>query len=119
MENNNKELHDFIKKEIYDRSEDPNVKFEYRLLSAIYWTLYSYNLLNEVYSWKYLEPDDIHIPCPVDTYGIDYWCDNLAPVWVLCVNLFGDYGTSPRFGWIEDIDGFRRFIEIITYTPED
>lgn len=32
-------------------------------------------------------------------------------LWFILVCRFGDYGTSPRFGWIEDRDGAIRFLE--------
>lgn len=35
-------------------------------------------------------------------------------IYMIAVELFGDYGTSPRSGWIEDIDGFYDFIDRIT-----
>ncbi len=34
--------------------------------------------------------------------------------WMICVLLFGDYGTSPRFGRLTDIEGFYSFIDRIT-----
>ena len=39
-------------------------------------------------------------------------------IWMICVSLFGDYGTSPRFGWIykENKDAFHDFIDAITQT---
>ena len=40
----------------------------------------------------------------------------LEVIWMIAVMLFGDYGTSPRSGWIEDIDGFYTFIDRITET---
>ena len=33
---------------------------------------------------------------------------------MIAVLLFGDYGTSPRSGWITDINGFKSFIDEIT-----
>lgn len=40
----------------------------------------------------------------------------LEMIWMICVYLFGDYGTSPRSGWIEDIPAFHQFIDDITKT---
>ena len=40
--------------------------------------------------------------------------DQLQVIWMICVELFGNCGTSPRRGWIEDIDGFNWFIDSIT-----
>ena len=28
----------------------------------------------------------------------------LEVLWMICVELFGDYGTSPRGGWIDDCE---------------
>ena len=35
---------------------------------------------------------------------------------MIAVEMFGSCGTSPRYGWIEDIDGFRQFCLDITET---
>lgn len=32
-------------------------------------------------------------------------------IWMICVLLFGNYGTSPRSGWIEKIKDFDVFID--------
>ena len=40
----------------------------------------------------------------------------LQVIWMIAVFLFGDYGTSPRFGWISDVEGFQRFCQDITKT---
>ena len=45
--------------------------------------------------------------------------DQLQVIWMICVELFGDYGTSPRSGWIEDVDGFCKFIDDITALQRD
>ena len=37
-------------------------------------------------------------------------------IWMICVNLFGNYGTSPRSGWIENIEAFYEFVDEITKT---
>ena len=38
----------------------------------------------------------------------------LEVIWIICVCLFGEYGTSPRSGWIEDKEGFYAFLDQIT-----
>ena len=38
----------------------------------------------------------------------------LQVIWMICVELFGNCGTSPRFGWIEDKEGFYQFVDKIT-----
>lgn len=42
----------------------------------------------------------------------------LQIIWMICVELFGEYGTSPRSGWIEpeNKDDFYKFIDDITET---
>ena len=40
----------------------------------------------------------------------------LEIIWMICVVLFGDYGTSPRSGWIENIEAFYEFVDEITKT---
>ena len=42
-------------------------------------------------------------------------------IWMICVCLFGDYGTSPRSGWIdrENEQHFHNFITAITATEYD
>ncbi len=40
--------------------------------------------------------------------------DQLQVIWMLAVLLFGNYGTSPRGGWIEDVEGFIEFCKRIT-----
>lgn len=40
----------------------------------------------------------------------------LEVIWMICVNLFGDYGTSPRSGWIEKEEEFYAFCKEITTT---
>ena len=32
-------------------------------------------------------------------------------IYMICVQLFGEYGCSPRTGWIEDLEGFHNFID--------
>jgi len=32
-------------------------------------------------------------------------------IWSILVCMFGDYGTSPRFGWIEHYDEAMRFLD--------
>ena len=45
----------------------------------------------------------------------------LEVIWIICVSLFGDYGTSPRSGWIlmKNKEEFYKFIDDITETYRD
>jgi hypothetical protein len=42
--------------------------------------------------------------------------DQLEVIWMICVELFGNCGTSPRSGWIEleNKDNFYQFVDDIT-----
>lgn len=75
-----------------------------------------YNGYDEVIDeWMNLEPvRGNQIRCPLldaNENSAEYW--QLQMLWMICVVLFGDYGTSPRFGWIEDAKGFRDFLKRI------
>ena len=83
-------------------------------LDSITW----YNCLAEtVLKWLDLKPErGLKYLLPPKDYGtgdsVDYY--QLQILWMIAVNLFGDWGTSPRFGWIEDIEGFHKWILDIT-----
>lgn len=42
--------------------------------------------------------------------------EQIEIIWTICVILFGDYGTSPRSGWIEKKEAFYEFVDEITET---
>ena len=42
-----------------------------------------------------------------DPHSVTGW------LWFILVCRFGDYGTSPRFGWIEDRDSALQFLEYL------
>lgn len=78
-------------------------------LDAVTW----YNgLAKEIIEWKKLPKDDDVIACP------DIKDSQLQVIWMICCILFGDYGTSPRTGWIytENVGEFHKFIDAITFT---
>lgn len=62
-----------------------------------------------VFKWYFLTSDseyckDYCIPCPHDYADDDpeFWSDQqLQVLWMIAVSMFGEWGTSPRFGWIE------------------
>ena len=88
------------------------------ILSAIDSVVW-YNGIGEfVLSWKDKEPDmSGYIRPDYREQGYDTeTTTNLEFIWMIAVLLYGDYGTSPRSGWIGDIDSFRKFIEAITET---
>ena len=78
-------------------------------LDSVTW----YNgLAEEILEWKNLPKDDGAIACP------DIQDPQLQVIWMICCVLFGDYGTSPRTGWIytENVGEFHKFIDAITFT---
>ena len=50
---------------------------------------------------NYTLPDDIE------------WHTEKHTIWMLLVGMFGDWGTSIRSGWIEDIEGCVEFIDAL------
>lgn len=78
----------------------------------------TYNgLFYVVYGWKDLEPDGVTIKCPADYGDPDpdpQSREQLEMLWMIAVLLFGDYGVSPRFGWIENVDDFREWVRRIS-----
>lgn len=44
-------------------------------------------------------------PIPVDGWNTDLHC-----LWMILVGMFGDWGTSIRGGWIEDLKGAAEFL---------
>ena len=56
-----------------------------------------------------------YVTCPEwlkDPHSIAGW------IWFILVCRFGDYGTSPRFGWIEDKNGAMKFLRYLLNDPE-
>lgn len=45
----------------------------------------------------------------------------LQVIWMILVSMFGDYGMSPRYGWInrENQESFNSFIDSITKTYQE
>lgn len=90
---------------------------EIQALDSITW----YNgLAPVVFSWIELKDNGYSVRCPND-YGAPEGCSEsdvgqLQIFWMYAVVMFGEYGTSPRFGWITDVAGFRKWIMDITKT---
>ena len=85
------------------------------VLDSIVW----YNGLGDiVLSWEDKEPDmSGYISPDYRDKGYDVeTVANLEFIWMIAVLLYGDYGTSPRSGWIKDCQGFKTFIHAITKT---
>lgn len=88
---------------------------ERQALDSITW----YNgLAPVVFSWIELKDDGYSIGCPNNYGAPEGWSESdvgqLQLFWMCAVEMFGDYGTSPRFGWITDVAGFRKWILDIT-----
>ena len=67
----------------------------------------------EIMAWKDLPKDSFGVAYPeIDDPQIEV-------IWMICCVLFGDYGTSPRSGWITDVMGFHEFIDAITKTQQE
>lgn len=80
-------------------------------LDSVTW----YNgLCEEIERWASLPKNKQYNSIPVPE--ICWHQEQLQVIWMIAVNLFGNYGTSPRGGWIEDVDGFRQFCLDITKT---
>lgn len=45
--------------------------------------------------------------------------NQLEVIWMICVELFGECGTSPRSGWIEQKEPFYQFVDAITKTHRE
>jgi hypothetical protein len=86
-------------------------------LDAVVW----YNGHGEIIAeWKWLEPKDGVIRAEYYKHGYtDTDTDLLGMIWMIAVLLFGNYGTSPRSGWIEDVESFRKFCHRITQTDRE
>lgn len=74
-----------------------------------------YNGLDkEILSWDELPVEsnygytEGHISCPDSVRSRESW--ELIYIWGVLVLLFGDYGTSPRYGWIDHPVEFKKFI---------
>lgn len=113
---NNDEVGNELAKDIYQRGLNDADKF-IDALDGVVW----YNGLGEhVLKWKTYDQNSTEFIYPYRMYihkeidRSDY--DQLLVIWMICVLLFGDYGTSPRTGWINDWDGFYEFIDKITAT---
>lgn len=122
---NNDEVCNELAKDIYQRGLNDAWEAARKMaseafidaLDGVVW----YNGLGEhVLKWKTYDQNSTEFIYPYRMYihkeidRSDY--DQLLVIWMICVLLFGDYGTSPRTGWINDWDGFYEFIDKITAT---
>lgn len=55
-------------------------------------------------------------PCPIEPRE---WFTEKHTIWEMLVGVFGDWGTSIRGGWIDDLDGCIEFIKRITKDDDE
>ena len=99
------------------------VRFLEEILSKISW----YNgydfILKSLLEGLEKDPATSVCPCKYDQIIKDHNSEEYYVaqiIWMLLVDLFGNYGTSPRFGWIEDIEDCKEFLQyIINLNTED
>lgn len=88
-----------------------------KLISALDSVTWYNGLAETLLKWKDVPLNGPSISCPLQARETaDWYGAQLQVMWMICVELFGDCGTSPRFGWINGVDGFRAFIDRITRT---
>lgn len=85
-------------------------------------SIVDYNGFHEyIKHWLNLPIKNGIITCP------DYYCAHPADyesqhqlqiIWMIGVLKFGDYGTSPRYGWILYTDKFKRWVKDILSKSE-
>ena len=69
------------------------------LLDVLYYNGYDEDILEIA---KYIESNEDSEQISFPNYLEQYDCDNPIRIfWSVLVVMYGDYGTSPRFGWIE------------------
>ncbi len=100
----------------YDEGKKDGKKYILNAIEAVVW----YNGLGEfILSWKFKKPNDYTGYIEPDYRDKGYDEETVAQlevIWMIAVMLYGEYGTSPRSGWIENIEGFEKFIDTITET---
>lgn len=97
------------------------------LLDSLRSVLYYNGLTEIVRGWKELAPNEYGNISVPKNYGAKRRHEGLLTLedaqddaqlqvfWMLAVEQFGECGTSPRFGWITDVDGFREWVDRITF----
>lgn len=112
---------------IYDRYKNEILNIDYENdendWTALSDVVFYQGLTPIIQSWKTLSPNIICIQCPNEYNSTKYNVDlkdlaQLQIFWMIAVLKFGDYGTSPRYGWIdnEHIDEFYNWCDLMCYT---
>ena len=98
--------------------KDQLESFPYDMLDALDNVVWYNDLGEYVADWKELKPDMTGYIRP--TYRDNCYSDDivnqLEVLWMIAVSMYGDYGTSPRSGWIINTDDFYEFVNHITKT---
>lgn len=71
--------------------------------------------IDESYNFRSITADDM----PVDNQTIERIEDDVNNIYGTLVMLYGDYGTSPRSGWIEGDSIKKEIISTLTKTIND
>ena len=90
---------------------DPMATVAYYLGYAEYiaeWKEYKYGD-----TLPYLKYRELDTPCSEEIYN------QLNVFWAYCVMCFGNYGVNPSCGWIEDFDGFHKWIDEVIELEND
>lgn len=94
--------------------------FEYYVATGItrgYFNYTAYDVVVEIIKYVKEHINDSYISHPDLDYGIEGRAIGTL-VWSMCVYNFGDYGTSPRSGWIEK-ENVNECIEFLKYLIHD
>ena len=91
----------------------------YELLDALDSVVWYNGLYDQLKHWQELlmmaKADRTHLLRPIFPEDLR---EQLEIFWMLLVCLYGDYGTSPRSGWIEELDHAHDFIDEMCVTSK-
>lgn len=111
---------------VYDRYKNEMLNIDdendYKCWNALSDVVFYQGLVPIIQSWKTLSPNNLFIQCPHEYNSTKYNVDandiaQLQIFWMIAVLKFGDYGTSPRYGWIdnEHIDEFHNWCDLMCF----
>lgn len=85
-------------------------------LDSIVWYDGHYEWLKQMQNdlKKCLEAGETHFSCE-----FDLWHTETHTIYMILVGMFGDWGSSIRSGWIEDMQGCIEFIDAICTTSRE
>ena len=76
---------------------------------------YYFGYADEIAEWKNYKRGD---EPPYRKYYLSETYRHLNLIWAYCVICFGDYGVNPSCGWIEDFEGFHKWIDEVVELEE-